>query len=100
FLIAIGVMLISGPLMVWSGGDAIEVFALVIPSPFAPWSELHDLLRRVHGVTASVIILGLILHILPALKHIVINLDGTFHMIMITDDARQDDVAAGSEARA
>ena len=99
-LIAIGVMLISGPLMVWSGGDAIEVFAFSIPSPFAPWSALQDLLRRVHGVTASVIILGVILHILAALKHIVINRDGTFDKIMIADGAAQDDMAAGSEVKA
>jgi len=100
FLIAIGVMLVSGPLMVWSGGDAVEVFALSIPSPFAAWRELHDLLRRVHGVTATVIILGVILHILAALKHIVINRDGTFDKIMIADGAERADVAAGSEAKA
>ena len=100
FLIAIGVMLVSGPLMVWSGGDAVEVFALTIPSPFPAWSELHDLLRRVHGVTASVIILAVLLHILAALKHIVINRDGTFDKIMIADGAERGDVAAGSEAKA
>ena len=100
FLIAISVMLVSGPLMVWSGGDAIEVFALSIPSPLAAWSGLHDLLRRVHGVTASVIIVGVILHILAALKHIVINRDGTFDKIMIADGAAPDNAAAGSEAKA
>ena len=100
FLIAIGVMLISGPLMVWSDGDAVEVFALTIPSPFAAWRELHDLLRRIHGLTATVIIMGVILHILAALKHIVINRDGTFDKIMIADGAAKDDVAAGSEAKA
>jgi cytochrome b561 len=100
FLIAIGIMLLSGPLMVWSGGDAIEVFAFTIPSPFAALRELHDLLRRVHGVTATVIILGAILHILAALKHIVINRDGTFDKIMIADGAAQSDVATGSEAKA
>jgi cytochrome b561 len=99
-LLAIGVMLVSGPLMAWSGGDAVEVFAFTIPSPFAAWRELHDLLRRVHGVTATVIILGAILHILAALKHIVINRDGTFDKIMIADGAPRDDVATGSEAKA
>jgi cytochrome b561 len=100
FLIAIGVMLLSGPLMVWSGGDAIEVFAWAIPSPFAPLSGLHDLLRRVHGVTASVIILGVLLHILAALKHIVFNRDGTFDKIMIADGAEQGGVASVSKAKA
>jgi len=100
FLIAIGVMLVSGPLMVWSGGDAIEVFEFAIPSPFAPSSNLHDLLRHVHGVTASIIILGVLLHILAALKHIVINRDGTFDKIMIADGAERDDVPSASKAKA
>ena len=100
FLIAIGLMLLSGPLMVWSGGDAIEVFAFAIPSPFAPSSGLHDLLRRIHGVTASIIILGAILHILAALKHIVFNRDGTFYKIMIADGAERGDMASASKAKA
>ena len=100
FLIAIGVTLLSGPLMVWSGGDAVEVFAFAIPSPFAPWSGLHDLLRRVHGVTASMIILGAMLHILAALKHIVFNRDGTFDKIMIADGAAGGGLASASKAKA
>jgi cytochrome b561 len=100
FLIAMGVMLLSGPLMVWSGGDAIELFAFAIPSPFAPWRGLHDLLRRVHGVTSSVIIVGVLLHILAALKHIVINRDGTFDKIMIADGAERDDMPSASKAKA
>jgi cytochrome b561 len=100
FLIAIGVMLVSGPLMVWSGGDAIEVFAFAIPSPFATWPGLHDVLRRIHGVTASIIILGAVLHILAALKHIVINRDGTFDKIMIADGAEQVVVPSSSKVKA
>jgi cytochrome b561 len=100
FLIAIGVMLLSGPLMVWSGGDEVEVFAFAIPSPFAPWPGLHDLLRRIHGVTASIIILGAILHILAALKHIVFNRDGTFDKIMIADGVERGDMASASKAKA
>jgi cytochrome b561 len=98
-LVAICVMLVSGPLMVWSGGDAVEVFAFAIPSPLA-WPGLHDVLRRIHGVTASIIILGALLHILAALKHIVINRDGTFDKIMIADGAERDDVASASKAKA
>jgi len=100
FLIAIGVMLVSGPLMVWSGGDAVEVFAFAIASPFAASPDLHDLLRRIHGVTSSLIIIGVVLHILAALKHVVINRDGTFDKIMVADRARRDDVTAGNEAKA
>src|SRR5215470_4710698 len=97
FLVAIGIMLLSGPLMVWSSGDAVEVFAFTIPSPFTAWRGLHDLLRRVHGVTATVIILGAILHILAALKHIVINRDGTFDKIMIADGAERSESVIAME---
>jgi cytochrome b561 len=100
FLIAIGVMLLSGPLMVWSGGDAVEVFVLAIPSPIASWPGLHDLLRRVHGMTASIIILGVLLHIMAALKHIVINRDGTFDKIMIAGGAERGEMASASKAKA
>ena len=61
---------------------------------------LHDLLRRIHGVTASIIILGAILHILAALKHIVINRDGTFDKIMIADGAEQVVVPSASKVKA
>jgi cytochrome b561 len=50
-LIAIGVMLLSGPLVVWSTGDGIHVFGLVIPSPFGMLPEMHQFLRDVHGYT-------------------------------------------------
>jgi len=100
FLIAIGVMLASGPLMVWSAGEAVEVFALAIPSPFAGWPQLHDLLRRVHGATATIVILGAVLHILAALKHVVINRDGTFDKIMIADREPRDELADGSRTKA
>ena len=92
--------LVAWPLMVWSHGDAVELFAFAIPSPFAPWSGLHDLLRCVHGVTASIIILGMLLHIMAALKHIVINRDGTFDKIMIADGAEEGDVPSASKAKA
>jgi cytochrome b561 len=87
-LIAIGLMLVSGPLMVWAAGDAIEVFALAIPSPFTLPPDLQAPLRRVHGVTASFILVGIVLHILAVLKHVIVNRDGTFDKIMVADSAR------------
>jgi cytochrome b561 len=89
-LVAIGVMLLSGPLMVWSDGDAIEVFAFAIPSPVAKLPGVHDVLRHVHGLAATFILLGVILHVLAVLKHVIVNRDGTFDKMMIADCARQD----------
>ena len=84
-LIAIGVMLLSGPLMVWSAGEAIDVFAFAIPSPVKELPGVHDVLRRVHGLTASFILAGIFLHVLAVLKHVIVNRDGTFDKIMIAD---------------
>ncbi len=88
-LIAIAVMLVSGPLMAWFGGDAIFVFGLALPSPIGIFPAAHDILRRVHGVTASFILAGMILHVLAVFKHTVINRDGTFDKIMIAARGRQ-----------
>jgi cytochrome b561 len=82
-LLAIAVMLVSGPLMAWSAGDAIDVFGLSLPSPIGKHDGAHAVLRRVHGVTASLILAGIVLHVLAVLKHTVINRDGTFDKIMI-----------------
>jgi cytochrome b561 len=88
-LVAIGAMLISGPLMVWSAGDAIDVFAVAIPSPIGAIPAMHDALRRVHGYTASLILIGIVLHVLAAFKHMIVNRDGTFDKIMIADGGRK-----------
>ena len=84
-LVAIGVMLLSGPLMVWSAGEAIEAFDIAIPSPVNELPGVHDVLRKVHGLTASFILVGFILHVLAVLKHVIVNRDGTFDKIMIAD---------------
>ena len=84
-LVAIAVMLVSGPLMAWSAGDAIEVFGLAIPSPVRDFPDIHAVLRRIHGYTASFIVAGIVLHVVAVFKHTVINRDGTFDRIMVAD---------------
>ena len=87
-LVALGVMLLSGPLMVWFAGEAIQVFALTIPSPLPEFPAVHDLLRNVHGMTASFLLVGIIVHVLAVFKRL--NRDGTFDKIMIADRVRQE----------
>jgi cytochrome b561 len=89
-LIAIGVMLLSGPLMVWTAGDAIHVFALEIPSPIGKSEGVQQVLRGVHGYTASFILAAMILHVLAVFKHTVLNKDGTFDKIMIAAGGARD----------
>jgi cytochrome b561 len=100
FLIAIGVMLVSGPLMVWSGGEAIAVFGLAIPSPVEELAGVRAVLRSIHGYTASFILAALILHVLAVFKHTVLNRDGTFDKIMIAARDRDSPLAAAGRNKA
>jgi cytochrome b561 len=83
-------MLLSGPLMVWSAGEPIRVFALTIPSPLARSPGLHDAMRDVHGLTASFLLLGIALHVLAVFEHVILNRDGTFDKIMIAGGVPRD----------
>ncbi len=82
-LALIAAQLITGPLSMWTGGRAIEVFNwFAIPSPLAENHDLHELLEEVHEYTAFAI-MGLVgLHILGALKHAVIDRDGVLQRML------------------
>jgi len=49
---------------------------------------VHDLLRNVHGMTASFLIVGIVLHVLAVFKRL--NRDGTFDKIMVADRVRHE----------
>lgn len=70
-LLAILVQIISGPLAIWSGGRAINVFDLfAIPSPFAARNEgVHEAAELMHAVGRWTIIVAGTLHILAVVKH-------------------------------
>ncbi len=82
-LIAILVQVISGPLAVWSGGRAINVFDLFsIPSPFAERNQgVHEAAELVHAIGRWTLVAAISLHILGALKHVMMDEDGTFRML-------------------
>lgn len=83
-LIAIGIMLISGPLMVWARGSAIYVFDwFAIPSPLPMSLWLFDAMHTVHVWCSRVIIIGTALHIGGVYKHAAFNQDGTFAKMLV-----------------
>jgi cytochrome b561 len=88
-LIAIAVMLLTGPLTVWTAGEPIHVFGLAIPGPFTKLEAVQHALRAVHGTTAWFILAAMILHVLAVFKHTVLDRDGTFDKIMIAADGRR-----------
>lgn len=83
-LTAIALMLISGPLMVWSGGRAISVFDLFsIPSPLGNNDSIRYLTQTVHVYTSKAILTLVILHICGAFKHLMFNDDDVFLRILM-----------------
>jgi cytochrome b561 len=85
-LVALAVMLVTGPLMVWSGGDKIVVFDwFVVPGPLPTSFALRDALHHIHATSALVIFVGILLHLGGVYKHTAFNQDGTLAKILIAD---------------
>jgi cytochrome b561 len=83
-LVAIGAMLISGPLMVWSRGNEIHVWDwFTIPGPYDANMELYTFLHGIHVWGSRVIIIGTILHLGGVYKHAAFNQDGTFGKMLV-----------------
>jgi len=81
-LTAVAVLLITGPLAVWSGGHDIQVFGwFVLPTPLFESTDLHEALEAAHAIAADTLLVLLALHILGALKHTLIDRDGTLRRI-------------------
>jgi cytochrome b561 len=101
-LVAIGAMLVSGPLMVWTDGDPIRVFAVAIPSPWRKLPDVQHVLRSVHGYAGLFLAAGIALHVLAVFKHVALDRDGTFDKMMIADGGRRrrPSVAAATKAKA
>ncbi|HJR68751.1 MAG TPA: cytochrome b/b6 domain-containing protein [Gammaproteobacteria bacterium] len=83
-LVAIAVMLISGPLMVWSRGTVIYVWDwFTIPGPFGENMEVYTFLHSLHVWGSRVIIVGTLLHLGGVYKHAAFNQDGTFGKMLV-----------------
>jgi cytochrome b561 len=84
FLAMIAVLIITGPLAVWSTGRPLQVFDwFAIPSPFATrMREVHEAAETVHGLASKLFWPLIILHVGGALKHLVINRDRTLQRML------------------
>jgi cytochrome b561 len=91
-LAALALMLVTGPLMVWSSGNDIIVYDwFVLPGPLPTSFGLSDFFHRVHTWSAVVIFVGILLHLGGVYKHLAFNQDGTLTKIMIADKGAHDD---------
>jgi cytochrome b561 len=79
---ALGIMLVTGPVMAWSGGLPLRFFSLEIPAPITPRPWLFSLMHAGHVAAAMILGWGTLLHVLAAIKHVAIDRDGAFDRMM------------------
>lgn len=83
-MVVLSVILVTGPLTAWLGGDAIAVFDwFAIPSPFEPNLSLATSMHLVHRWMAATLFVGILLHIGGVYKHLAFNQDGTFMKMLL-----------------
>ena len=83
-LVAVAVMLVSGPLMVWSRGDEIHVWDwFTIPAPYGENMDIYAFLHTLHIWGSRIIIIGTVLHLGGVYKHAAFNQDGTFGKMLV-----------------
>lgn len=83
-LAGLGLLLLSGPPMAWTGGYPISLFGwFEIPAPIGLHPTLHQWLRTVHSWSAAALAIGISLHVAAVFKHIIINRDQVFDRMMI-----------------
>ena len=89
FLLMILVLLVTGPLAIWSAARPIQVFDLfAIPSPFPTRVDwLHEGAEEVHGAATKLFWPLIALHVAGALKHLVFNRDRTVQRMLWVDRA-------------
>ena len=83
-LILIILMLISGPLKIWSLGGTLAIFSTIyIPSPFGylPW--LSSFATMVHQYAGTALIILITIHLCSAMKHLMFHDDETFIRILL-----------------
>lgn len=75
-LALIAVVVVSGYLLPWSMGQALDVYGAGIPSPMAASPELHQFLDRIHDIAGHLFVPLLALHVAGAVKHAVFDRRG------------------------
>lgn len=83
-LIGILIMIVSGPLAVWSTGNPINVFGVfAVPTPFAERNmPVHEAAEIAHLIGRIILFFAIILHVLAALKHVFFDRDGVMRRML------------------
>jgi cytochrome b561 len=83
-IVAVALMLVTGPLMQMSYGRAIRVFDwFAIPTPIEAEFALATVLHGVHTASAITLFCCVVLHVGGVYKHTAFNQDGTLAKIIV-----------------
>lgn len=74
-LVTIIVLTVTGYLLPWSRGQALDVYGIAIPSPIGRNMGLHEMMEEVHDFFGHLIVPLVALHILGAAKHLIFDRD-------------------------
>lgn len=82
-LLGIGIMLITGPLLPWTNDYPLQIFdTITLASPVGKLPALHEALEEIHVITSRVLMLLIGVHALAALKHAILDRDGTLRRML------------------
>lgn len=77
-LIVVLLMMVSGPTMLWAGGNPVNVFGwFSVPGPIGKSPTTGDLAYFIHSNAALLLFWLVVLHIGGALKHLMFHSDDT-----------------------
>ena len=92
FLVMIFIQIITGPIIEWSVGRPLKVFDLfTVPSPYQGrigW--LHEGAETVHKLASNLFWPLIVLHVGAALKHLVLDRDGSFQRMVWAGGRKSD----------
>ncbi|MCB1423300.1 MAG: cytochrome b/b6 domain-containing protein [Nitratireductor sp.] len=76
-LAAMVITVVTGYFLPWSLGAPIDLFSMAeIPSPMSRSRDLHEAMEEIHEIAGQAILPLVVLHVLGALKHAIIDKDG------------------------
>ena len=75
-------MPISGMMLSLGGGHPIDVFGLFTIGPWQKNDGLHEVGEAIHGLGGKLLILAVVLHVAGALKHHIVDRDGTLRRML------------------
>ncbi|MCB1456193.1 MAG: cytochrome b/b6 domain-containing protein [Nitratireductor sp.] len=85
-VLALLVVSVTGLLLPWTGGRAIDLFGLSIPSPITGSRSLHGFFEEVHDIAGHAFIPLVALHVLGVVKHAFMDADKGVVLRMTSPD--------------